>query len=48
MNWKVPFFDLQLGAEEQDAVRAALDSDGIVGYCPLVTPSGDRARRWTA
>jgi dTDP-4-amino-4,6-dideoxygalactose transaminase len=29
MNWKVPFFDLQLGAEEQDAVRAALDSNWI-------------------
>lgn len=29
MNWKVPFFDLQLGAEEKDAVRAALDSNWI-------------------
>jgi dTDP-4-amino-4,6-dideoxygalactose transaminase len=29
MNWKVPFFDLQLGPEEKDAVRAALDSNWI-------------------
>lgn len=29
MNWKVPFFDLQLGVEEKDAVRAALDSNWI-------------------
>lgn len=29
MNWKVPFFDLQLDADEQDAVRAALDSNWI-------------------
>lgn len=29
MNWKVPFFDLQLGIEEKDAVRAALDSNWI-------------------
>ncbi len=29
MNWKVPFFDLQLGDEEKDAVRAALDSNWI-------------------
>jgi dTDP-4-amino-4,6-dideoxygalactose transaminase len=29
MNWKVPFFDLQLGIEEQDAVKAALDSNWI-------------------
>lgn len=29
MNWKVPFFDLQLGDEEKDAVRAVLDSNWI-------------------
>lgn len=29
MNWKVPFFDLLLDAEEHAAVRAALDSNWI-------------------
>jgi len=29
MNWKVPFFDLQLENEEKEAVRAVLDSNWI-------------------
>ncbi len=29
MNWKVPFFDLDLGAEEKQAAMAALDSNWL-------------------